>query len=219
MSHPLIPEHQRRIRLKFRLLAYFYDSFDLPFIFDRRTNPRLVLAHKVPNAPLSVLDVCVGTAIGSMAVAEANPKNRITGIDLSLDMLALAQEKIRRRGLRNVSLRQMDAANMQFGESAFDVVMVSFGMHELGEDLMLSVLKEMNRVLRKGGKLLVMDYARQGGRWANLFFSLYLRVFEPRHIFRFLEYDWNEILSKSGFKIAEAESSFFAMVISATKVN
>ena len=219
MSHPLVPDYQRRIKLKFRMLAYFYDLFDLPFIFDRRTNPRLVLAHKIPDAPLSILDVCVGTAIGSMTVAEANPENRITGIDLSLDMLVLAQEKIRRRVLRNVSLRQMDAANMQFGESAFDVVMVSFGMHELGEDLMLSVLKEMNRVLRKGGKLFIMDYARQGGHGINFFFSLYLRVFEPRHIFRFLGYDWSETLSKSGFKIAEVEPCFFAKVICAVKVN
>ncbi len=219
MSHPLIPEHQRRIKLKFRLLAYFYDLFDLPFIFDRRTNPRLVLAHKIPDAPLSVLDVCVGTAIGSMAVAEANPENRIIGIDLSLDMLALAQEKIRRRGLRNVSLRQMDAANMQFSESAFDVVMFSFGMHELRKDLILTVLKEVNRVLRKGGKLLIMDYARQGGQGINFFFSLYLRVFEPRHIFRFLEYDWNEILSKFGFKVVDVEPCFFAKVICAVKVN
>jgi len=209
----------RQVKLKFRLLAYFYDLFDLPFIFDKRTNPRLVLTRKIPNEPLSVLDVCTGTGIGALAVAKANPQNRIIGIDLSLDMLTLAEEKIRKGRIRNIQLRRMDAANMEFDDGAFDVVMVSFGVHELKYEIMTMVLKEMNRVLRKGGKLLIMDYARQGGPWINLFFSLYLRVFEPKHIFEFLEYDWNKILRKFNFKIVEVEQCFFAKVVLAIKLN
>ncbi len=180
MSHPLVPDYQRRIKLKFRMLAYFYDLFDLPFIFDRRTNPRLVLAHKIPDAPLSILDVCVGTAIGSMTVAEANPENRITGVDLSLDMLVLAQEKIRRRVLRNVSLRQMNAANMQFGESAFDVVMVSFGMHELGERF------EGNEPRVEKGRQVVHYGLRKARRtWDKLFLFIVLASFRAQTHFPF----------------------------------
>jgi ubiquinone/menaquinone biosynthesis C-methylase UbiE len=211
--------HERRIKLKLRLFAYFYDLFDLPFIFDKRTNPRLALAHRILNEPLTVLDACTGTAIGSITVAEVNPRNKITGIDLSLNMLTLAQEKIRRRRIRNISLRQMDAANMQFQDGSFDVAMISFGLHELRGDSMTVVLKELNRVLREGGKLLIMDYARQGGPWINLFFSLYLRVFEPKHIFSFLEYDWDRILRRSNFRIVDVKQCFFAEVISATKTN
>ncbi len=207
----------RKVRLKSRLLAYSFELFDLPFILDKRTNPRIVLAHKIQNKPLSVLDVCIGTAIGSIAVARLNPQNEITGIDSSLEILTLAEEKIRKRHVENITLRQMSAEDMQFPDRSFDVVMISFGLHELGDDVIMTALKEMRRVLRRGGNLFVVDYARQGGRWINLLFSLYLRVFEPKNVFRFLECDWIKILQEFNFQITDVEPCLFAKVISATK--
>ena len=76
-------EYEGRIKLKFKLLANFYDLFDIPFRLNRNGNPRLALAKKIPNATLHILDLCVGTANSAIAVAEANDQNEIIGIDLS----------------------------------------------------------------------------------------------------------------------------------------
>ena len=74
-------EYEGRIKLKFKILAAFYDLFDMPFRLNTAGNPRLALAKKIPNAALGILDVCVGTANRAIAVAEANNQNQITGTE------------------------------------------------------------------------------------------------------------------------------------------
>lgn len=81
--------YERQIKLKFGVLASFYDLFDVLFLLDKKRNPRHALARKIPNEVLRILDVCVGTANSAIAVAEANSRNEIVGIDLSADMIAV----------------------------------------------------------------------------------------------------------------------------------
>ncbi len=207
----------RAVKLKFKLLAAFYDLFDLVFIFDRSSNPRLAFAREIPNKPLSILDVCVGTANSSLIVAEANHRNEITGIDLSPDMLAVADRKIRNRGIRNLSLLQMDATNMDFSDEEFDIVMVSFGLHELGYSLMMNILREIYRVLMNQGKLYIVDYERQSAPVKSFIFSLYLKIFEPGHMKEFLNYDWTHVLESVGFQIMSIEKCLFSKLIRAAK--
>jgi len=219
MSQHSLGSHQQHAKTKFRLIAHFYDLFDLPFILDKRTNPRLALARRIPNKPLHILDMCTGTAIASITVAQANPDNRIVGIDLSPDMLTIADAKLSKKHVQNVSLRQMNAARMTFRDGAFDACMVSFGLHEMNYEAMVTVLKEMHRVLRDGGSLFIVDYARQGGPFINMLFSVYLKVFEPKRIFEFLKHDWNSILKDTGFHVVNVDQCFFAKLISAAKTN
>ena len=89
--------YEKKIRAKFKFLAFFYDLFDLVFLIDPKRNPRHALTQLIPNDRLGILDVCVGTANSAIAVAQKNDKNHITGIDLSSDMIAVAQRKIERR--------------------------------------------------------------------------------------------------------------------------
>jgi len=212
-----VQNYGRQIKLKFKLLAIFFDLFDLPYHLNKKTNPRYALARKISNENLRILDVCVGTAIDSIAVGEAKDRNEIVGIDLSPEMISVAKGKIRKRGLRNISLNQMDAAKMSFQDSIFDIAMISFGLHELNYELMMDVLKEMHRVLKNGGKLYIVDYERQGGSVINFFLSIYLKIFEPKHITQFLKYDWNMILQYVGFQVNDVEKCFFSKLISATK--
>jgi len=76
-------EYEKKIKLKFKLLAAFYDMFDIPYMIKPSSNPRLALARKIPDEELRILDVCIGTASSSLSVAQANSHNQITGIDLS----------------------------------------------------------------------------------------------------------------------------------------
>lgn len=210
-------DYEKAIKLKFRLVAKFYDLADLVFIFDKETNPRHALARKIPNEALHILDACVGTANSSIIVAEANDQNEIIGIDLSPDMIAVAKKKIQKRGIMNIHIRRMDATEMSFQDGEFDIAMISFGLHELGYELMIDILKEMHRVLKDGGKLYIIDYEREDGLIKNLMFSIYLKIFEPKHMPQFLKYDWVELLRGVGFHVTSGGKYRFSKMISATK--
>jgi len=208
-------DYERQVKLKFKLLATFYDLFDIPFLLNEKENPRRALARKISNGTLRILDVCIGTANSAIAVAEVNDRNEVIGVDLSPDMIAVAESKIRRRGIQNISIRQMDATKMTFQDGEFDIAMISFGLHELDYDLMMDILKEMCRVLKESGKLYIVDYEREDGFLKNLVLSIHLKVFEPSHMPQFLRYDWVEILQSIGFQVTETEKYLFSKLICA----
>lgn len=210
-------DYRRWIRTKFKLLALWYDAFDLVFVLDDQGNPRRALASKFSNEPLRVLDVCVGTGISAIAVAQSSTLVEIVGVDLSPDMIAVANRKIARRRLGNISIRQMDATQMDFQDGDFDVAMVSFGLHELGHDLMLSVLGEMYRVLKPGGRLYIVDLERPRDPLKRGVFAVYLKLFEPRHMPRFLDLDWRSLLEGFGLQDFESQSFLFSKLMSAFK--
>lgn len=209
--------YARKIKLKFKILAAFYDLFEIPFRFNKAGNPRLALAKNIPNADLRILDVCTGTASGAIAVAEASPRNQIIGIDLSPNMIAVAENKIRNRGIKNISVCEMDATKMTFEDEEFDIAMISFALHELEHELMISILKEMSRVVKKSGTMYIIDYERERGWFKSPIFSVYLKVFEPPHLPRFLQYDWNEILQGVGFRLVETKKYLFSKLMYARR--
>jgi len=210
-------EYEGRIKLKFKMLATFYDLFDIPFRLNPAGNPRLALANKIPNAPLRILDVCVGTANSAIAVAQANNQNQIISIDLSPDMIAVAENKIRKLGIQNISIREMDATKMSFKNGEFDIAMISFALHELGYELMMSILKEMGRVVKESGLLYIIDYESEEGWFKSLILSIHLKIFEPGHMPQFLLYDWDDILRVVGFRVTGTEKYLFSKLISACR--
>jgi len=209
--------YQETLTSKFDWLSKVYDVFDLVFIFNKKTNPRHNLADKIPDHNLCLLDVCVGTANGSMAIAKKNPQNEITGIDLSSNMLAVGQRKIRKKHIQNVSLQQMDATKMDFENERFDVVTISFALHELDYALMIRVIKEMHRVLKKDGKLYIVDYEKQTHPIKRILLSVFLGIFEPLHMAQFLAHDWERILEGIGFEDIRIEKCLFSKLILAHK--
>jgi phosphatidylethanolamine/phosphatidyl-N-methylethanolamine N-methyltransferase len=110
-----------------------------------------------------VLEVGVGTGL---ALPHYAPGKRITGIDLSDDMLALARKRVRELDLSNVEkLRQMDAEATEFEESSFDIAVAMFVASVVPHPRRL--LAEMRRLVRPGGHLLFVGHFRAGGgpRW------------------------------------------------------
>ena len=107
---------------------------------------------------------------------------------------------------------------MSFKDSEFDIAMVSFGLHELHEDLMMRILEEMARVVKGSGRLYIVDYEDEKGFFKKLVFWIFLKLFEPKHMSRFLEYDWRQMLRGVGFCVTGTDKFFFSKLISATKV-
>ncbi|MCP4344693.1 MAG: class I SAM-dependent methyltransferase [Desulfobacterales bacterium] len=205
--------------LKYKIFSKIYDNiFHLMeniLFLDKNKNPRYALGCKVPNNNLRILDVCCGTGRGCVPFAKSS--DTVTGIDLSPHMLALAEEKINNLQSHNISFLQMDATDMNFSDKEFDVIVSSFGLHEFDYDSMISVLKEMYRVLKEGGKLYVADYGKEDSS-LNLIFSVYLKICYPQRVQEFLNYDWDQILSSLGFQFDLIEKYRISRLICATKV-
>lgn len=110
-----------------------------------------------------VLEVGVGTGL---ALPLYRSEKRITGIDLSADMLARARQRVTDLGLTNVeALREMDAEATDFPDNAFDIVVAMFVASVVPHPNRL--MAEMKRVVRPGGHILVVGHYAAGGgpRW------------------------------------------------------
>jgi ubiquinone/menaquinone biosynthesis C-methylase UbiE/Fe2+ or Zn2+ uptake regulation protein len=113
---------------------------------------RTALADKPIRALLDL-----GTGTGRMLEMFAGDIERGLGLDLSLDMLALARTRLDRAGLKNCSVRQGDIYDLALPPESFDVVIIHQVLHFLDDGP--RAIREAVRVLRPGGRLLVIDFA------------------------------------------------------------
>jgi ubiquinone/menaquinone biosynthesis C-methylase UbiE/DNA-binding transcriptional ArsR family regulator len=103
----------------------------------------------------SLLDV--GTGTGRMLELFGPEIERGLGLDLSLDMLQFARDRLDRAGLKNCSVRQGDLYDLPLADDSFDVVILHQVLHFLDDGA--RAIHEAARVLRPGGRLLVVDFA------------------------------------------------------------
>lgn len=120
-----------------------------------------------------VLDVCCGT--GDVSLALARQGAEVVGLDFSEPMLAVARRRVTDGG--NVTFVAGDALNLPFQPDAFDAVTISYGLRNLAG--IPAGLAEMVRVLRPGGRLLILDFGKpSNGFWRAVYFA-YLQGVVP----------------------------------------
>jgi phosphatidylethanolamine/phosphatidyl-N-methylethanolamine N-methyltransferase len=106
-----------------------------------------------------ILEVGVGTGIN----VPLYPRNcDVTGIDFSGKMLAKARERVERKGLRNVTLFEMDAAQLSFPDNSFDIVYAPYVISVVPDPV--QVVWEMQRVCKPGGKFVILNHFRSPNR-------------------------------------------------------
>jgi ubiquinone/menaquinone biosynthesis C-methylase UbiE len=99
----------------------------------------------------------LGTGTGRMLELFGPEIERGLGLDLSLDMLLLARDRLERAGLKHCSVRQGDIYDLPLANDSFDVVILHQVLHFLDDGA--RAIREAARVLRPGGRLLVVDFA------------------------------------------------------------
>ena len=117
-----------------------------------------------------VLEVGVGTGINlSLYPKQAT----VTGIDFSSSMLEKARERAARKGLRNMRLLQMDAADLKFADDSFDIVYAPYLISVVPDPV--KVAREMRRVCRPGGRIIFLNHFLS----PNLVLSRAERIISP----------------------------------------
>ncbi len=103
-----------------------------------------------------VLDVAAGTGCLMQLLAEALPQGQAIGLDRSAAMVRLAQTKLVRSRASQASVMRSEGEDLIFKSSAFDAAFCVLGLYHFGDPL--AALKEMKRLLRKGGRLILCEY-------------------------------------------------------------
>lgn len=127
---------------------------------------------------LSVLDVATGTGDMAIMLTRHLAGAHVTGIDISKGMLEIGVQKIAKLGLSSrIALQTGDSEALQFPDGQFDAVTVAFGVRNF-ENLEKG-LREMLRVLRPGGRLVVLEFSQPHTPGVRQLYNLYLRLVAP----------------------------------------
>ena len=161
------------IEQMFDKIAWRYDFLNhfLSLGIDKRWRIRAV--NELRGLPLNhVLDVATGTADLSLTIQKRlNPKS-ITGIDISEGMLAIGRRKIEKKGLKQqIDLKYGDSEALPFDGQTFDAVTVAFGVRNF--EHLEKGLCEICRVLKIGGKVVILEFSVPQNRFFRGFFNFY----------------------------------------------
>ena len=168
-----ISEEKQHIGQLFDRIAGTYDGLNhlLSLNIDRRWRRRAV---KMLQPAENVLDVAIGTADLTIELLRRQKAQRITGIDLSRQMMAIGEKKVAKRGYSQcVQFNYGSAQQMPYAGEVFDAVTCAYGVRNFAN--MDEGLSEMYRVLRPGGELMILEFSYPTNpfiRWAyDLYFT------------------------------------------------
>lgn len=126
-----------------------------------------------------ILDIACGTGDFSIAIARAMvPGSRVTGLDLSEGMLAVMRAKLAAAGLEDrVACVQGDSEALPYADTAFDCVTIAFGIRNF--EHRETALREILRVLKPGGKLVILELSVPSNPVIRWFYKLYFTGLLP----------------------------------------
>ncbi|HWX18530.1 MAG TPA: bifunctional demethylmenaquinone methyltransferase/2-methoxy-6-polyprenyl-1,4-benzoquinol methylase UbiE [Candidatus Binatia bacterium] len=165
-----------KVQVLFGKIAPRYDLLnDLQSFGLHRYWKRRVVQQARPLPGQRALDLCCGTA--DLALALAHRGANVVGLDFGAEMLAIALQRSRRHPASIIHLVRADAQQLPFRDASFDIVTVGYGLRNLAN--WETGLREMQRVAKPGGRLLVLEFGKPANRlWRGLYFS-YLKAFVP----------------------------------------
>ncbi len=122
-----------------------------------------------------MLDVCTGTGDIAIRFAQNHRLGQIVGIDLTDEMLRIASQKIKSsRNENSIILLKGDGLKLPFHDNCFDIVTIGFGLRNLGHHQ--KGISEMVRVLRYGGRLLILEFSPPKENLFGKVYDLYLNT-------------------------------------------
>ena len=170
---------KENIKKLFDNIASDYDRLNhiLSLNIDKGWRKRAVKETIDRNEPMQVLDIACGTGDFTIEIARnAAPGSKITGIDLSEGMMEIGRRKIAAAAV-DATLEYGDSEALTYADNSFDRISVGFGVRNF-EHLELG-LREMYRVLKKGGKLVILELSVPSNSLIRWCYKLYFLKILP----------------------------------------
>lgn len=172
--------HARAVREMFSGIAKRYDFLNhfLSVNIDKRWRKlvRERLTPELSDANALILDVACGTGDLSIELQQ-HAKAKVIGTDFCRPMLAVAYDKNAKNNL-SIPYLEGDGMNLSFSDETFDAVTIAFGLRNFSN--WLDGLKELRRVLKKGGKIVILEFSAPVVPGFRQIFNLYFTQILPR---------------------------------------
>ncbi|MFS0751573.1 demethylmenaquinone methyltransferase [Oceanobacillus sp. 1P07AA] len=215
---------EERVHHVFENIYSKYDSMNSVISFQRHKAWRKDTMKRMNvQAGETALDVCCGTGDWSVSLAEAVGKTgKVIGLDFSQNMLSIAKQKKQDMQLNQLELIPGNAMELPYEENSFDYVTIGFGLRNVPD--YMTVLNEMHRVVKPGGKVVCIETSQPtliGYRQAYYFYFKFIMPILGKLIAKsYKEYSWlqesakdfpgkkelREMFLKAGFDQVEVKS-------------
>lgn len=136
--------------------AVSYDPITQYALPPNETWIRQELIETIKGKPQNILDLGCGTGSTTILLQKAFPNAKVTGLDLSPYMLAIAKRKAKQAGL-NIQWLHSQAEATEFADAQFDLITASLLFHETPPKISQAILQEGFRLLTPGGQILILD--------------------------------------------------------------
>ena len=170
---------KKQVSRMFNRIAPYYDFLNrfLSLGIDVRWRKKAI-SKLVDSDPKYILDVATGTADVALEMAKKLNPEKIIGLDISTEMLGIGRKKIEKKELSAIiELVEGDSENLPYPDNSFDAISVAFGVRNF--EHLEKGLQEMNRVLKPGGKLVVLEFSKPKVFPIKQLFNFYFRHILP----------------------------------------
>jgi demethylmenaquinone methyltransferase/2-methoxy-6-polyprenyl-1,4-benzoquinol methylase len=153
-------EKTRRVATVFRTVAGRYDVMnDLMSLGTHRMMKRILVEMSGARPGHRILDLAGGTGdLAALFAPVVAPGGRVVLVDINAAMLERGRDRLLDEGITDVEFVRADAEQLPFPDRAFDVVTIAFGLRNVTDKD--RALRDMRRVLRPGGRLLVLEFSK-----------------------------------------------------------
>ena len=172
-------EKTKQVEQMFDNIAPTYDRLNhrLSWNIDKYWR-RKALRQLLPYSPQDWLDIATGTGDFAIQTAEMFPDSHIVGVDISEGMLEIARKKVTDQGLQqHIAFVKQDCMALSHSDESFDAVTAAFGIRNFAD--LDKGLKEMCRVLKKGGKLCIVELTTPVSSPMKQLFKIYSHTVLP----------------------------------------
>src|SRR3989338_6302080 len=178
MSYTTNPHKERLDHVEynnnlFKKLIPYYDWVAL-FLLGLRIN----IVDKVNLSIHSkIIDIACGT--GTQSIKFAQKGYQVVGIDISPDMIC--QSRLKGGKFYDLSFEIGDVASINYPDSYFDAAILSFALHDMPESMRQKVIREMKRVTKPEGKIVIADYRKRSNQIVRRLIYLLTKTWESRY--------------------------------------
>ncbi|QHQ60836.1 methyltransferase domain-containing protein [Anaerocolumna sedimenticola] len=157
-----------------------------------------ILSHLNITSHSRILDLGTGSGFLAFPIAQADPENTVTGLDIAVRTLAQNREKASMMGLTNLNFMDYDGINFPFEDNTFNYVVTRYALHHF-PDIEKSFI-EISRVLKTGGILFISDPTPNGIDDIR-FVDTFMQMKDDGHVKFYLKSEFTELAGKHGFQL------------------